>query len=67
MRSTLGNRLPITKEKQLVGLKELRERKIRKLGQLKAYGESIYLIKNQIRKERVELEMIEQDIATLSH
>lgn len=64
--STFGNRLPITKEKQLANLKELRERKIRKFGQLKAYGESIYLIKNLVRKERADLELIEQEIAKLS-
>lgn len=58
--------MPITKEKQLANLKELRERKIRKFGQLKAYGESIYLIKNLVRKERADLELIEQEIAKLS-
>ncbi len=63
---TLAKRFPATRERQLANLKELRERKMRKLGQIRAHGQDLYLIQNQLKKEQKELEIIEQDIAQLS-
>ncbi|MDD5726266.1 MAG: hypothetical protein PHC53_02535 [Patescibacteria group bacterium] len=63
---TLGNRLPITREKQLANLRNLHERKLRKIGQIRAHYRGIFLLTSELKKEQRELKLIEEEEEKLS-
>jgi hypothetical protein len=67
-------RWPATRSGQLKNLQALRRKKrmrlfilhARKLGQIRAYGHTIDIIKREIAKERKDLALIEHDIKQLN-
>lgn len=63
MQNTGGHWQPVPLEKQLQNLEKMRARKV---GQLRAYEQVMFILGREIRKEEGELQIIEEDITSLS-
>lgn len=62
MQNTGGHWPPVTREIQIQNLEKLRARKV---GQLRAYEQAMFLLGRELRKEENELKIIEEDIYLL--